>query len=160
MYWITTLSSSCSMSDIVLHSQQFPCKLETLLVWKCSCHIKYLYLYYYANQQQNQSYYATSSHAMIMWNFANKQVFHFNVDVNGCIDLHLFSDRCEPWTDYSFGQFSDAVLYFMVCQTFTITGKAIFPECHALPRVPKIGHSGKPIFPECCTRGRWPSPSA
>jgi hypothetical protein len=28
------------------------------------------------------------------------------------------------------------------------TGEAIFPECHVLPRVPKIG------FPECCTRGR------
>jgi hypothetical protein len=34
------------------------------------------------------------------------------------------------------------------------TGEANFPECHALPRVPKIGHSGKKIFPECCTRGR------
>ena len=34
------------------------------------------------------------------------------------------------------------------------TGEPKFPECHRLPRVPKIGHSGKPIFPECCTRGR------
>jgi hypothetical protein len=34
------------------------------------------------------------------------------------------------------------------------TGEAIFPECHALPRVPKIGHSGKTIFPERNTRGR------
>jgi hypothetical protein len=34
------------------------------------------------------------------------------------------------------------------------TREAIFPECHVLPRVPKIGHLGKTIFPECCTRGR------
>jgi ubiquitin C len=34
------------------------------------------------------------------------------------------------------------------------TGEAKFPECHMLPRVPKIGHSGKTNFPECCTRGR------
>jgi hypothetical protein len=60
------------------------------------------------------------------------------------------------------------------------TGEAIFPECQALPRVPKIGHSGsqsspsvalgeelhsgKVAFPECLkehdTRGRPSSPSA
>jgi hypothetical protein len=35
------------------------------------------------------------------------------------------------------------------------TGEAIFPECHILPRVPKIGHSGN-----TGTRGRPSSPSA
>jgi hypothetical protein len=34
------------------------------------------------------------------------------------------------------------------------TGEPEFPECHMLPRVPKIGYSGKPIFSEYCTRGK------
>jgi hypothetical protein len=44
-------------------------------------------------------------------------------------------------------------------QVFTV-GETKFPECHMLPRVPKIGHPGKPVFPKCCTRGREASPSA
>jgi hypothetical protein len=54
-----------------------------------------------------------------------------------------------------------SLLWMFYCIALLTTGEAKFPECHGLPRVPKITRGPLPrgplprkLFPECCTQGR------